>query len=76
MRITGDTVATFEFEGVSHRVTLSWGKASLRSFPFRLEIDGDLIADSRVPISNWWLAYWPLAAIFLLAFVWGMLGSH
>lgn len=76
MRITGDTVATFEYEGVSHRVALSWGKASLRSFPFQLEIDGDLIADSRVLISNWWLAYWPLAAIFLLAFVWGMLGSH
>jgi len=76
MKITGDTVSTFEHEGASHRVALSWGGISLRSFPFRLEIDGDLIADSRVFVSNWWVAYWPLAAVCLFALLWRILGSH
>jgi len=76
MKITGGAVSTFEHEGASHKIALSWGRISLRSFPFRLEIDGDLIADSRVYVSNWWVAYWPLVAVFLFALLWRVLGWH
>jgi hypothetical protein len=74
-KIAGDTAATFEHEGTPHKAVLSWRRGSLRSFPFRLEIDGALVADSRVPVSNWWVAWWPLAATFLLALLWKMLTS-
>lgn len=76
LKITGDTVATFEHEGVSHKMALRWGTAWLGSFPFRLEIDGDLIAASRVISSNWWLAYWPLAALVILLVLGRVVGSH
>lgn len=76
MKITGGTATTFEYAGMTHKVALSWGKASLRSLPFRLEIDDDLVADSCVLISNWWLAFWPVAAILLLAFLWRTLGMR
>ena len=76
MKISGDTVSTFEHEGVAHMAALSWGRMSLRSFPYRLEIDGDLIADSRVFVSNWWVAYWLLAGVFILALLWRVFASH
>jgi len=75
MKIYGDTVATFEHQGISHTAVLSWGKGALRSFPFRLEIDGILVADSRVPVQNWWTTFWPLTATLLLATVWHLLSS-
>lgn len=76
MKITGHAASAFEHEGVAHNVGLSWGRISLRSFPFRLEIDGDLIADSRVFVSNWWVAYWPLAVALLFLFLWRILSPH
>lgn len=76
MKIAGDSAASFEYAGMSHQATLSWGRASFRSFPFRLEVDGELIADSCVRTSNWWLAYWPVAAIFLFLVLRRTLGMH
>jgi hypothetical protein len=75
MKTAGDTTVTFEYERTPHKAVLRWRNGSLRSFPFQLEIDGALVADSRAPVSNWWLAWWPLTATFLLALLWRMLTS-
>ena len=75
MKISGDSTATFEHERTPHKAVLRWRKGSFRSFPFRLEIDGALVADSRVSVSNWWMAWWPLMGTFLLALLWRTLTS-
>jgi hypothetical protein len=74
-KVTGGTSASFDYEGTSHRAVLNWGAGSLRSFPFKLEIDGLLIASSRVPVSNWWMAWWPLTTTTAVFLVWCFLRS-
>lgn len=66
-KLVGKHAETFAFDGIEHSVEVTWGKAALRSFPFSLSIDGLPVLESRVPISNWWLALWPWALI--VAFV-------
>lgn len=70
MKVTGTATAKFEHEGMPRQVALSWGAGRLHSFPSRLEIDSFLVANSRVTVSNWWSAYWPLAAVIALAALW------
>lgn len=58
LKITGAYSTSFTDDaGGHHRAELAWGRASLRSFPFRLQIDGEPIADSRVKIENWPLVF-------------------
>jgi hypothetical protein len=68
-KLVGKHAETFTFDGIGHSVEVTWGKAALRSFPFSLSIDGMPVMESRVPISNWWLALWPWA-LFVAFFVW------
>lgn len=63
LKIVGTHMGTFEFHGVKHSIEITWGEATLRSFPFRLFIDGFPLLASRVPIANWWLALWPWAVL-------------
>ena len=66
-KLVGKHTETFASNGIEHNVEVTWGKAALRSFPFRLSIDGMPVLESRVPISNWWLGLWPW--ILFVAFV-------
>jgi len=66
MKITGSTTTTFEHNGTRHEAKLSWGRGSVFSFPVKLEIDGALVADSRVGLSNWWLAFWPFTVTIMI----------
>ena len=61
MKLVGKHTETFESDGTEHSAEVTWGKATLRSFPFSLSIDGVAVLESRVPIANWWLALWPWA---------------
>lgn len=70
MKIRGSHAETFDHAGRPHKAILSWSRGSLRYFPFRLEMDDILIADSRVFVTNWWIAWWPLTVTMALALVW------
>jgi len=72
-RVTGTVVQTFTSRGANHEAKLTWGRGSLRWFPFKLEIDGALVAEAKVPTSNWWCAYWPFTATIALIFLWRLL---
>jgi hypothetical protein len=56
MKITGRCSAEFMRNGVAHRIELAWGRGALRSFPYRLEIDGAPVSESRVTVEHWWFA--------------------
>lgn len=58
-KFTGKQTSTFDFDGRSHTAELTWGRGLIRSFPFKLWIDGTLVTESRVPIQNWALVLWP-----------------
>jgi hypothetical protein len=60
-KLTGSHTEQIEYGTARHQVTLSWGRSMSLTFPFKLTIDDNLIQEGRVPISNWWCAYWPLA---------------
>jgi hypothetical protein len=60
-----------EQEGV-HSAEISWGKATLQSFPIVLKIDDTQILASRVLVENWWLSLWPLAVLTAF-FAWRVL---
>lgn len=62
-RFTGKHIEHFDFRGSSHVCEIAWGMASLRYFPFSLNIDGLPILKSRVPIQNWWYALWPWVVV-------------
>lgn len=66
LKIRGSHTAMFDYDGKSHKAVLSWGRGSLRFFPFRLEVDDILVAESRVFIENWWSAWWPMNATLVL----------
>jgi len=68
-KFVGSHASEFEHRGTTHNAVLTWGFAGLRSFPFRLTLDGQAILESRVYMSNWPIALWPLvvfAGILLL----------
>jgi len=68
-KFVGSHASEFEYRGTTHSAVLKGGFASLRSFPFRLTLDGQAVLESRVHMSNWPIALWPwvvLASIFIL----------
>lgn len=68
-KLIGKHVETFELDGTKYSAEISWGNAALQSFPINLSVDGVSIIESRVPLSNWWLALWPWV-IFIGWCVW------
>ena len=63
LKLIGTHSADFEHEGARHQVTLSWGHASFRSFPIKVEVDGAILFEGHVVSSNWPLSFWPWLAI-------------
>jgi hypothetical protein len=59
LKLVGGQVANFERNGRAHSVEASWGKAALKYFPVKVIVDGQLLVEAPVKISNWWLVYWP-----------------
>ncbi len=64
LKLVGGQVANFEHKGQAHSVEASWGKAALKYFPVKVVVDGQLVAEAPVKISNWWLVYWPWLILF------------
>lgn len=52
---TGSCSATFNHEGATHTVDLSWGVGIWYSFPYQLRINGIPIIASRVRANNWYM---------------------
>jgi len=71
MKITGTCSAEFVRKGGAHRADLAWGRTAVRSFPYRLHIDGVPISQSRVEIQNWPLVLLPW--ILCLGLIWFLL---
>jgi hypothetical protein len=69
LRFTGNHSETFRFCDGTQQVKLTWGAGWLRSFPFKLQIDDVLVAESRVVIENWWLMFWPFFLAMGFVFV-------
>ncbi len=69
LQFTGKHIQSFHFGKATHEAKLTWGTSWLRSFPFKLEIDGALVDESRVVIENWWLGFWPLIMAIGFTFV-------
>lgn len=63
MKLTSSHSADFSHGGQEHKMTLTWGKASLRSFPVEIQIDGQSILSSRVYTRNWTLSLWPFIVV-------------
>ena len=59
LKFVGGHVAGFERNGRLHSVEASWGKAAPTYFPVKVAVDGQLVMEAPVRISNWWLVYWP-----------------
>jgi hypothetical protein len=69
-RLTGSHASEFTHSGHKHRAFLSWGYASVRSFPITLAIDDKPVLESRVYTSNWLVGLWPWALVVGLALFW------
>src|SRR5208282_1871253 len=69
MKCTGSYSTAFTHSGSTHSAELSWGYGFLRSFPYKLQIDGAPISQARVHVRNWPLGLIcpALVAIVLLA---------
>ena len=50
--LIGSHVQTFTHGGSTHTAELSWGLSSLLSFPYKLQIDGMPVCESRVRVQN------------------------
>lgn len=50
----------FDHAGERHKVQVRWGVSGLWSFPYQLQIDNEVIAESRVYLRNWLfgVAFW------------------
>jgi len=70
-KIVGTSAARFDHAGSIHDIELTWGLCPLRSFSIKIKIDRELIADTRVLVSNWPTSLWPVAA-FLVWFGWAV----
>jgi hypothetical protein len=68
--VTGKVSKQFEYDQRMYTATISWTRGALRSFPFTLAIDDAVILHSRVPISNWWMAFAPTVIALAVVFVW------
>lgn len=68
-KIVGTHIETVDLRGKQHTAEVTWGKGSLRSFPFSLKLDGAQIIESRVQIQNWWLSLWPIALLLCVVAV-------
>jgi hypothetical protein len=66
LKITGTCSSEFTGNGVLHRAEIVWGRGVLFSFPYRLSIDGAVVSESRVKVSNWPLTF-VLPGILLFA---------
>jgi hypothetical protein len=66
LKITGEHPVRFSHRGLERSVSLSWGRASFRSFPIKLQFDDSVVYDGHVRIQNWWATYWPWAAVLAL----------
>jgi hypothetical protein len=64
LKLEGGQVANFERNRQAHLVEASWGKATLKYFPVKVVVDGQLLVEAPVKISNWWLVYWPWLILF------------
>jgi hypothetical protein len=53
MKATGSHSATFNHSGSTHTAEVSWGYGFLRSFPYKLRIDGMPVCEARVHVRNW-----------------------
>lgn len=71
-KVVGAQEHSFEHDGQTHLAEITWGVAKSNSFPVQLFLDGVLVFDSTVKISNWWLMYWPL--LIALGVMWT--GQH
>jgi hypothetical protein len=69
LRFIGNHTEAFHLGDAIHEVKLTWGTGWLRSFPFKLEIDGTVVAESRVVTENWWLIFWPFFLAMGFVFV-------
>jgi hypothetical protein len=70
LKLVGTHAESFEYRGTRHAAELTWGVARWHQFPFTLTIDGMRVLESRVPIANWWLSWWPFFAAIAAALVW------
>jgi hypothetical protein len=69
-KFTGSHIEPFQFNGTGHTAQLTWGVSLGHKFPVTLTIDGLKVADCRVPISKWWLAWWPFLAALAASGLW------
>jgi hypothetical protein len=53
LKATGLVETAFTDDNGTHQVSLTWGVGWLFAFPFVLYIDGEMIANARVRVSNW-----------------------
>jgi|SRR5579862_2478337 len=53
LKFIGSHSTTFTHSGSTHTADLSWGRPSLRYFPYKLRIDGAPVFEARVYIRNW-----------------------
>ena len=67
-RITGASSSEFSRNGVVHRAELAWRRGALCSFPYRLQIDGVLVSESRVRVENWPLSLLAPGVLLFLGF--------
>jgi len=66
-KCTGSCSASFTHSGSTHTAGLSWGYGILRSFPYKLQIDGVPISQARVHVQNWPLGLiWPALVVIVL----------
>jgi hypothetical protein len=72
LKATGSREVTFARAGSRHTAKLSWGWGFLRSFPYKLRLDGAAVSEARVRVRNW-----PMVVVFplVLGALWGAL-SH
>lgn len=67
MKFTGQAIAQFEHGGTNHSVRIRWGWSKIRSFPIKVEIDEQQIAETNAVVTNWPMSLWPLITVFIWA---------
>lgn len=69
----GSHSAVVRIGGSEHQVEVTWQRSRKFCFPYQLKIDGELVADSQVPVENQHLmiitAFFMFAVMFALALV-------
>ena len=62
-KLVGHVAGPFEVRGSRHEARLDLGRGTLRSFPYKVAVDGIALKSGRVSIDNWWLGLWPWLAV-------------